>query len=235
MMTSHLTLFQLLLRHSRNTPESGEALGLEDVSPGREEPLEGMPHLDKSPVTRPTVGSWLLTVSQELVGDLLEFEENLPGQRAALQDVAQLEPAGVESEEDVGAGVDVVVVAVESAPLQSLIIPQLPTSPPQCLRPLPHHSQPQSRLICRPPYRLVEVEVEDDQAGTEQNHQDPVLDSSLQQDLIIGSHTKSVSLSLSLPPSPAQPSASKTNNVPSPGGGGGGTIVPVTMSRIFIR
>ena len=136
-----------------------------------------MPHLDKSPVTRPTVGSGL-AVSQELVGDLLEFEENLPGQRAALQDVAQLEPVGVESEEDVGAGVDVVVVGVESAPLQSLIIPQLPTSPPQCLRPLPHHSQPLSRLICRPPDLLVEVE--NDQAGTEDNHQDPVLDSPLQ-------------------------------------------------------
>ena len=132
-------MVQLLLRDSRNTPESGEALSLEDVSPGGEESLEGMSHLDQSPVLRPTVGSGL-AVSQELVRDLVEFEENLPGQRAALQDVAQLETVVVESEEDVGAGVDVDVV-VESAPLQSLIIPQRPTPPPQCLRPLPHHCQ----------------------------------------------------------------------------------------------
>ena len=107
-----------------------------------------MPHLDKSPVTRPTVGSGL-TVSQEPMRYLVEFEENLPGQRAALQDVAQLETVGVESEEDVGAGVDVAVE--ESAPLQSLIVPQLLAPSPHCLRPGPQHCQAPPRTLVRSP------------------------------------------------------------------------------------
>ena len=76
------------------------SLGLEDVSPSGQESGEGMSHLYQ---TSPKLSlGFHIFREEEVMRDVVHFEERLPGQRAALEHGAQLELVAAQPEPHAG-------------------------------------------------------------------------------------------------------------------------------------
>ena len=107
------------------------SLGLEDVSPSGQESGEGMSHLYQTCLK---FSLRFHILREEVMRDVVHFEERFPGQRAALEHGAQLELVAAQPEPHGGVGVGEVGRGPQSRGLHPRTAAVPVTDSPHCSR-----------------------------------------------------------------------------------------------------